>query len=58
MSFRSRPGMATFSSQCYEHRSNGFAARCEAVAMPRRLARVTIGLLPWFGLGPSCEALP
>ena len=35
-------------------RHHGFAARCEAVAVPRRLAAGTLGLCPWFGLGPSC----
>jgi hypothetical protein len=41
-----------------EHRKNlvkqwhGFAARCEAVAVPRRLALEPFGLRPWFGLCP------
>src|SRR6266850_4098189 len=38
-------------------RCHGFAARCEAVAMPRQTARITLGLCPWFGLSPSGEAI-
>jgi YD repeat-containing protein len=36
----------------YSFRDYGFAARCEAVAMPRRCLLCAFGLCPWFGLGP------
>jgi len=31
----------------------GFAAGCEAVAMPRRQQQIIPGLFPWSGLSPS-----
>jgi len=32
------------------HVRNGFAARCEAMALPRRNVVTRFGLSPWFGL--------
>jgi len=35
------------------HSFYGFAARCEAMALPRRgCALFVLGYVPWFGLGP------
>jgi hypothetical protein len=51
--------MLAGSSETRLNRVYGFAARCEAVASPRRLAQVTFGLRPWFGLSPriSCNSI-
>jgi hypothetical protein len=35
----------------------GFAARCEAAALPRRQLQLTLGLRPWCGLCPFIVAI-
>jgi hypothetical protein len=44
---------ASFALKVMDHLSIGFAAGCEAVAMPRRQKPIIFGARPWSGLSPS-----